>query len=106
MRVLLDECLPKMLKQEFQKYRVSTVPEMGWAGKTNGELIRLAKEKFDIFITIDQNLQYQQNLKDADMSIILLHVKNNRPETFKPFIPKIKDAFETIGQHQFIHIKT
>ena len=55
MRVLFDECLPKSLKKEFQKYRVSTVPEMGWAGKSNGELLRLAKEKFDVFITIDQN---------------------------------------------------
>ena len=106
MRVLLDECLPKTLKQEFQKYRVSTVPEMGWVGKTNGELIRLAKEKFDVFITIDQNLQYQQNLKESEMAIILLHVKNNRSETFNPLISKIKDALNIIGKRQFVHIKT
>ena len=105
MRVLLDECLPKTLKQEFQKYQVFTVPEMGWAGKTNGELIRLAKEKFDVFITIDQNLQYQQNLKESEMTIILLRVKNNRSETFKPLVSKIKDALKTVDHGRFIYIK-
>ncbi len=105
MRVLLDECLPKFLKQEFQKHKVSTVPDMGWAGKTNGELLRLAKEKFDVFITIDQNLQYQQNLKQSQMAVILLSVKSNRPETFELSISKVRETLETIQQGQFIHIK-
>lgn len=61
-RVLLDECLPKRLKREFIDCAVSTVPEMGWAGKKNGELMKVAHAQFDVFVTADQNLQYQQNL--------------------------------------------
>lgn len=60
MRVLLDECLPKKLKRDLLEYHeVSTVPEMGWAGKKSGELLKLAASKFDLFLTVDQNLTYQ-----------------------------------------------
>jgi len=57
-RVLLDECLPKKLKAEFPNAEVFTVPEMGWAGKTNGELLRFAASTVDVFITVDKNLQH------------------------------------------------
>lgn len=56
MRVLIDECLPKKLAKEIIGHKVVTVPEAGWAGKQNGELLKLASNDFNIFITIDQNL--------------------------------------------------
>jgi predicted nuclease of predicted toxin-antitoxin system len=90
MRVLLDECLPKQLKKEFIKnHEVFTVPEMGWAGKKNGELLALASSKFDLFLTVDQNLTYQQNLKSAKIGVIVLVTKNNRLESFQLLIPKV-----------------
>ena len=106
MKVLLDECLPKRLKQSFQQYEVYTVPEMGWAGKTNGELLKLAKGKFEIFITVDQNLQYQQNLEGPGIAIILLVVKDNRYETFKPLIPKIQQAIQSLKPSQLVKINS
>lgn len=72
MRVLLDECLPRKLKREVQASVVKTVPEMGWASTKNGTLLRLAEKDFDIFLTNDQNLEYQQNLKLFDLAIIVL----------------------------------
>jgi hypothetical protein len=63
MKILIDECLPKKLKKSLEKYEVSTVPEAGWASKKNGELLRLMTDVFDVFITVDSNLQYQQHLK-------------------------------------------
>ena len=54
MKILFDECLPKKLKYELINQRNKTVPEMGWAGKTNGELISLAQRQFDVFITVDK----------------------------------------------------
>lgn len=63
MRVLLDECLPHRLKQAIVGYDVATVSDAGWAGKSNGELLRLAVEEFDVFVTVDQNLPAQQNLE-------------------------------------------
>ena len=65
MRILVDECLPRKLKNEFADHTVSTVQEMGWSGIKNGELLRLMMNKFDIFVTVDTNLQYQQKLRDA-----------------------------------------
>ena len=105
MRVLLDECLPKRLKLVFRGHILSTVPEMGWAGKTNGELLKLIKEKFDAFVTVDQNLQYQQNLEGSRVAVVLLVVRNNRYETFKPLIPKVQRALETISVGQLVRIE-
>ena len=59
MKVLLDECLPKKLKREVQSDIVRTVPEMGWAGTKNGDLLRLVEQEFDVFLTNDQNLEHQ-----------------------------------------------
>ncbi len=89
MKILLDECLPKKLKKDFINHEVNTVPEMGWAGKKNGELLLLAENHFDIFITTDQNLQYQQNLKDKDISIFVLKARDSRYETLKSLVPSI-----------------
>lgn len=62
MRILLDESLPRRLSQTLAEHAVSTVVEAGWSGIQNGKLLALAAEQFDVFITADQNLQYQQNL--------------------------------------------
>jgi hypothetical protein len=63
MRVLLDECVPRKLRRELPGHEVLTVTERGWSGIKNGELLALAQAEFDVFLTIDQNLKYQQNLK-------------------------------------------
>jgi len=89
MRILLDECLPKKLKKDFLNHEVKTVPEMGWAGRKNGELLPLAENHFDIFITSDQNLQYQQNLKGRFITIFVLKSPNSRYETLKLLIPNV-----------------
>ena len=72
MRVLLDESLPRRLRSLFEEHEVRTVPEQGWSGKTNGELLDLAESEFDVFVTADQNLQYQQNLQNRVVPIIVL----------------------------------
>ena len=58
MRILLDECLPKRLKRDLVGHHARTVPEMGWASKTNGELLALAEAGFDVFLTVDRNLSF------------------------------------------------
>jgi predicted nuclease of predicted toxin-antitoxin system len=89
MKILLDECLPKKLKNDLKSYKVKTVPEMGWAGKKNGELLLLAENHFDIFITADQNLQYQQNLKGREITVFVLKSPNSRYETLRLLIPTV-----------------
>lgn len=72
MKVLIDECLPKKLKREVNAEFVRTVPEVGWASIQNGALLRLAEQEFDVFLTNDQNLEHQQNLKEFNLAIVVL----------------------------------
>jgi predicted nuclease of predicted toxin-antitoxin system len=96
MKVLLDECLPRRLLRDLSSFSATTVPRQGWAGKSDSELLNLATDEFDVFITLDSNLIFQQNLETMSLSIIVLHAANSRYETFLPLIPKLLDAIESI----------
>ena len=88
MRVLLDECLPRRLKRELVGHDVKTAPEMGWASKRNGELLALAVDLFDVFITADRNLSYQQDLSSFDIAIVVLVARSNRFDDLQPLVPR------------------
>jgi hypothetical protein len=92
MRVLLDECLPRRLKTVLGGHDVRTVPEAGWEGRENGELLRLAATAFDAFVTIDQNLQYQQNLGVAGIAVVVLECRTNRFDDLLPLVPRLLDV--------------
>lgn len=70
MRVLLDECIDRRLARDFVGYEVRTVPQMGWAGTLDGDLLLLVASEFDVFITVDRNLSYEQNLTVLFFKII------------------------------------
>ena len=91
MKILLDENIPKMLKKHFGKpYRVFTVQEMSWDGKKNGELLGLMiANAFEILITADKNLHFQQSLKKFPIAVLLLDVKFVRPDTIEELSPAI-----------------
>lgn len=105
MRVLLDESVPRRLKRDLPGFEVATVTEMGWQGKLNGELLRLAEERFDVLIIVDQNLEYQQNLKRFDLAFILLVAMNNKYETLNPLVPMIRDILKTIQRGDFVRLE-
>ena len=104
MKVLLDECVPRKVKRELTDHEVLTVTEHGWSGVKNGDLLALAEAEFDVFITVDQNLKYQQNLRAFNVGIILLVVRNNRLKTLLPLMPEVKAALENIRAGDFIHV--
>ena len=106
MRLLLDESLPRRLKQELRGHEVVTVPEMGWAAKTNGELLRLARGVFDGFLTADQNLEYQQTLSEADIRIVVLVAATNRFDDLKLLIPGVLDALDNIKPGEVVRVGT
>jgi len=66
MRILLDECIDLRFAREIIGYEVKTVPQMRWAEVKNGKLLALAVEEFDVFVTVDRNLSFQQNLPQFD----------------------------------------
>ena len=104
MRLLLDESLPRRLKQELSEHDVATVPEMGWASKTNGELLWLAMGEFQVFLTADQGLQFQVNLTGVEMSIVVLAGRSNRFEDLKPMIPQVLAALDTIQPGDIVRV--
>ena len=88
MKILLDECLNWRLRREFESHEVSTVQELGWSGTVNGELMRLASETgFEVFITIDKNLKFQQNIKKYQLVVVVPQARLNRLEYHRPLIP-------------------
>ena len=107
MKILLDENLPEKLIFDFgEEFIVKTTKAMNWNGKKNGELLGLAiKNNFDIFVTVDRNLKYQQNLKKFQICIFLLKVVNNKHQTIQPLIIKIKDILKTNFKKELIEIE-
>ncbi|WP_028954374.1 DUF5615 family PIN-like protein [Synechocystis sp. PCC 7509] len=89
MKLLLDECIDRKFAKEFVDYEIKTVPQMKWAGIKNGELLALAQAEFDVFITVDQNLSFQQNLSQFDIAVIVLQASSNRLADLKPLAPQI-----------------
>ncbi len=89
MKILLDECLDRRLAKEITGHEVKTVPQMEWAGIKNGELMRLAETEFDVFITVDRNLSFQQNLPKFNIAVLVLGAKSNRLADLQPFAERI-----------------
>ena len=102
MRILIDECVPSIVKKRLPERELETVQAMGWAGIKNGELIGLADSEFDVFITSDKNLRYQQNLTQRNIAIILLPSK--QVPIVEKLLPRIDEILETIQQKDFVEV--
>lgn len=101
MKILLDECVTKHLKPLFETLEVSTVVEMGWSGIKNGKLMTLCVENgFDILLTIDKNLQYQQNLEKFPLIIVIFNSNSSKVEVLKNFIPVFHSSLEKFEKHK------
>ncbi len=94
MRVLLDECIPKKFKAELSGHECGTVPECGLAGKKNGELLALAeKQGFEVFVTLDRGIQYQQNLSGRAIALLIIRANSNRLTDLLPHVTECLDHF-------------
>jgi len=101
MRILLDECLPRRLRDELPGHEVHTVPDAGWKGKKNGELLVLAAGHFDVFLTVDAGIEYQQNLGQLALGVIALKARTNRIEDLRPLMPRVLQVLGTLG-HRWV----
>ncbi len=104
MRILNDECLPRKLKRELTEHDVQTVAEMGWSGTKNGALLRHMNGQFDVFITIDQNLKYQQNLQGTTLGIVQLSAPSNRLNDLLPLMPQLKQTLAIIQAGEILMV--
>lgn len=91
MRILLDECVNPKLRLAFPGDEVRTVAEMGWRSLSNGALMREAAPQFDTFVTLDQNLQFQNQTGNSPLGIVVLITRLNHIAAYRPQFAEIRD---------------
>lgn len=108
MKILLDENLPKKLKIYFAgEHEIFTVREKKWNGKRNGELLGLMTlSGFDAFVTIDKDLQFQQNIKRFLIKLFIIDAPNNKIETLSPYVEKLIRILSDSSRNQIVVINS
>lgn len=104
MKVLLDECVTHYLKRHFAAHEVFTIEEAGFKGVKNGRLLEAASGQYDVLVTVDQNLEYQQNLKTFDIAVVLLKAKRSTYPMLKPLMPRVLEILETIESGEIVTV--
>jgi hypothetical protein len=94
-KVLLDECVDRRLARDIVGRDVRTTRQMSWTAVSDRELLELAAGEFDVFVTVDRNLSFQQNLAPLPISVFVLHAKTNRLSDLRPLVPRLLAAIET-----------
>ena len=103
---MLDECLPKRLKRDLVGHDARTVPEMGWASKRNGELLALAETAFDVFLTVDRNLSFQQDVGRLKLAVVVLAARGNRYSDLQPLVADLLTVLVGVAPGQLIKVGT
>jgi predicted nuclease of predicted toxin-antitoxin system len=97
MRLLLDECMPRRFGRALAEHEVESVQSMRWRGVSNGALInRISNARFDVFITVDKGIPFQQNLRDLPFAIIVLRAHTNDAGVVMQFVPRVREILKTI----------
>lgn len=105
MRLLLDECVPRPLKHDLVGHDVEHVVDMGWSSKRNGELLKLmVAEHFDALLTVDQSIEFQQNLREVGVGVVVIHARTNRMKELRPLVPQILEALSRVTAGAFIRV--
>lgn len=104
MKIFFDHCVPKRLLRLFPRHEVKTAYQMGWAAKKNGELLKLVENEFEVFLTVDQNLRYQQNLTSSPLRFVVLVAASNQYNSLAPLIPQVEDALTKLTPGDLIEI--
>ena len=105
MRILIDESLPRRLARLLVGHEVRTVTQMGWRATKNGPLLKLAAQQFDVFLTADQNIEYQQSLVGLPLSVVVLAAPTNRVESLQPLVPKLLEILPNVKPAQFVRLE-
>ena len=91
-RVLFDENVPRLLRRDLAEFEIRTVQEEGWSSLTNGVLLRQAQERFDVFVTADKRLEYQQNVRTLRIAVVVVAAETTRLEHMRRLLPRLKVA--------------
>jgi predicted nuclease of predicted toxin-antitoxin system len=107
MRVLLDECLPAELRDLLtaQGHECETARRAGFGSKKNGELLSLAENRWDVLLTSDRNIQYQQNISGRNIAILILRARTNRMRDLLCLMPSCAETLLTIRPGQILEVR-
>ena len=105
MKLLLDECVRQRLRDDFPDHDVYTAGSAGLLGVKNGELLRAAAKRFDVLITVDQRMPFQQNLKKFELAVIILIATPCRYTELKLLAPKVLEALGHIKAGEVVEIE-
>jgi hypothetical protein len=105
MRVLLNECVPKRLRDDLVPHDVWTVPEMGWTGIKNGKLLQLASSQFDCLLTVDKSLQFQQHVGNLPLAVLVVEIRDSRIDALRAIVPAVKEALASIASGELKVVK-
>jgi hypothetical protein len=105
MKILLDECIPRKFKHSFSEHACQTVPEAGLAGRKNGELLSLAEQRgFDVFLTMDKGIEYEQSLAGRSIAVLILRAKSNQLTDLLPHVAACLAQLRSIRPGQVAQI--
>lgn len=104
MKVLLDESVPWKLRELLVGHEVWTVKYLGWDSKSNGELLQLAQNEFDVLITVDRKIPYQQNITVRDVAVVVLVAKTNGINDLRPLIPELLKRLNVLKRGEIARI--
>ncbi len=104
MKLLIDECLPRVLKRLLGEHQCRTVQEMGWSGKKNAALLSLAEMEFDVLVTIDQRMEHEQDLANRRIAVLVLGARSNQIEDLAPIIPAALAALRGIQPGRVVRV--
>lgn len=91
-KVLFDENMPRKLRRDLPEFAIRTAQEQGWASFKNGQLIALAAREFEVFVTIDQRLRYQQNVEKLPIGIVVIDTRDTRFPSIRAHVEELREA--------------
>jgi predicted nuclease of predicted toxin-antitoxin system len=97
MKLLLDECVTRKLKRDFATHEVHTIEEAGLKGLENGTLLRSAAGKYDVLITVDRNMEHQQNIVSLNIAILVLAAKKNDYAPLRLLVPQALNVLNHVS---------
>ena len=104
LRILLDECVHAGVRAAFPNHAVKTVTESGWRSTKDGQLLLFAEGRFDVLVTVDRRLEFQNALPKFRLGFVIAHVRSNRLQDFIPLFPDLLAAAHSVRPGEILHI--
>ena len=104
MKIFVDECVDWRLARDIVGHEVKTARQMGWTALRNGELLALASKQFEVFVTVDRNLSFQQNLPTFEIAVIVLRSRSNRLADLQRLMPDLLASLASVQRGAVMYV--